>query len=336
MMGLLQRIKSIPRLLFLVQKLLVNLDVQRSYLGRAVEPFLQEAEISNDGSLDEADYKKIREYYGLAVPAILGEAFCELRGYSMNENERCASTCQGAMTGLFDDFFDKDKLSEEIIQDKIVGISSPLKKSNEQLFDIFYNKALMAVYDKSAMQESLQKVYKAQVDSKEQLKHISVERLLQITVNKGGSSLQFYRTAFSHPLTSHEDEMLYQAGGVMQMANDIFDINKDLQNNINTFVTTAKHINDVRIIFNSHLESFYSAAINSHYPQKNVRKFSEVLSLGIFSRCFVCLDHLEKNESLTSNEFQPQKYNRQQLVCDMDTKKNMLHSAAYHLKTFPF
>jgi hypothetical protein len=336
MMGLLQRLKSIPRLLFLVQKLLVNLAVQRSYLGRAVEPFLQEAEISNDGSLDEADYKKIREYYGLAVPAILGEAFCELRGYAMNENERCASTCQGAMTGLFDDFFDKDKLSEEIIQDKIEGISSPLKKSNEKLFDIFYNKALNAVHDKSAMQESLQKVYKAQVDSKEQLKNISVERLLQITVNKGGSSLQFYRTAFSHPLTSHEDEMLYQAGGVMQMANDIFDINKDLQNNINTFVTTAKQINDVRIIFNSHLESFYRAATNAYFPPKNIRKFSEVLSLGIFSRCFVCLDQLEKNESLTSNEFQPQKYNRKQLVCDMDQKKNMLHSAAYHLKTFPF
>ncbi len=174
------------------------------------------------------------------------------------------------------------------------------------------------------------------MDSKEQLKNISPERLLQITLHKGGSSLQFYRTAFSHPLTSNEDAMLYLAGGVMQMANDIFDISKDLQNNIHTIVITAKHINDVRIIFKSHLESFYSAAEKCNYPQKNIRKFSEVLSLGIFARCFVCLDHLEKNESLTSSEFQPQKYSRKQLVCDMDTKKNKLHSAAYHLSTFPF
>ncbi len=169
MIRLLQRLIAIPRLLILVKKLLLNLDIQRSYLRHTVEPVLQEAEISNDGSLDERDYKKIKQYYGLAVPAILGEAFCALRGYAMNENERCASTCQGAMTGLFDDFFDKDKLSEEIIQEKLEGISSPLKKSNEKLFDIFFNKALKAVHDKPAMKESLQKVYRAQVDSKERV-----------------------------------------------------------------------------------------------------------------------------------------------------------------------
>jgi hypothetical protein len=52
----------------------------KKHLQQNILPLLNVAKQSNDGSLDESDFKKITHYYGLAVPAILGEAFCALHG----------------------------------------------------------------------------------------------------------------------------------------------------------------------------------------------------------------------------------------------------------------
>jgi len=63
--------------------------------------------------------------------------------------------------------------------------------------------------------------------------------------------------------------------------------------------------------------------------------FLNILSIAIFSRCFVCLDQLESNERLTSNQFIVSAYSRNQLICDMDKKINMLRSAKKHICEMP-
>jgi hypothetical protein len=93
-----------------------QLHTQRKFISDEIAPILKDARRHNDGTLDETDFKKITHYYGWAVPAILGAAFCELRGTEMSVEERWASTCQGAMTGLFDDFFDKDYMADEFVR----------------------------------------------------------------------------------------------------------------------------------------------------------------------------------------------------------------------------
>ena len=51
-----------------------------------LKPLLDNAQSHNDGSMDTDDFKKIN-LYGLAIPAVLGEAFCSLRGKPMTEKE---------------------------------------------------------------------------------------------------------------------------------------------------------------------------------------------------------------------------------------------------------
>lgn len=318
---------------FLLKRITGYIASQRSYIKKNIAPLLADAMLKSDGSLDENDIKKITGYYALAVPTVLGEAFCCLRGSPMSDKERWASTCQGAMTGLFDDFFDKDHLEDTIIESKIdQHLSDSRKRSNEKLFDHFYAEVLKNVPDDVLMKKALTQVYHAQVDSKEQNVSITKQRMLSITLNKGGLSLQFYRSAFSHPYKEGEDEFLYKAGGLMQVANDIFDVYKDSKANIRTAVTTAIHINEVRDLFTQLLFELHTSAASLPYKKKNICGFLDIISIGIFSRCFVCLDHLEKNERHTGNVFKPEQYSREQLICDMDTKKNMLRSAAYHLK----
>ena len=317
-----------------VLTILRQLKAQRIFLHSNIKPLLQDALIHNDGSLDETDFKKITHYYGLAVPAILGEAFCILQGRSMTVQERWASTCQGAMTGLFDDFFDKDYMDDTVLKKKIaVENKNIAQKSNEKLFDIFYEKALTAVPDKNYMQEALFAVYEAQVKSKQQTDiSLTAEAIESITLEKGGVSLLFYRTAFLPHPAADEILLLYHLGGTMQLANDIFDVYKDREKNIRTLMTETRNVQSVRRLLTSRWQYASNEAYKLNYSPASVQQFLEILFLGIFSRCFVCLDQLEKIEKITAHQFNVQLYSRSQLVCDMDTNKNMLRSAAYSIK----
>ena len=286
----------------------------------------------NDGSLDETDIRKITHYYGLAVPAVLGEAFCILRGNPMTTTERWAATSQGAMTGLFDDFFDKQFLSDEAVEKMMQDeATSKPGQSNESLFNIFYRKALDTVPDKKAMQSALGKVYEAQVNSKKQQESdCSLSFIHDTTFFKGGTSLLFYRTAFQPLPSENETDLLYKLGGIMQLANDIFDVYKDRENGTRTLVTEAVHIDVITNLLTSQLAGCFKQSVETGFPQKNTKQFLSILSLGVFSRALVCLEQLKGLEANTGNCFQVHQYARKQLICDMDTLLNILRSAAYH------
>lgn len=331
---------SLPRNLFsgiavsfTVAAMLRNLDTQRSFLRDQIKPILAEAENTNDGSLDTNDFKKINEYYGLAVPAVLGEAFCALHNKKMSEAERIASTAQGAMTGLFDDFFDKQYLSDAAIEALLHNNTEPSKSSNEKLFTLFYKKALQHVPDKNNMVVSLVNVYKAQLESKKQEgQKIPVKEIETITYCKGGASLVFYRSAFSPEASEAEEKLIYDLGSMMQLCNDIFDVYKDRENKISTLITEADNIKNIKVLLRQSLSNYFKDAYTIGFEKENVKRFLSILSLGIFSRASVCLDQLESNQATSNGIFSVHTYSRKQLICDMDTWKNKLQSASYHIE----
>ncbi len=320
-----------PRLLY---RLLQYIKRQNKFIKENIEPEIVAAQKINDGSLDEADRKKITHYYGLAVPAILGEAFCALRGERMTAKERMASTCQGATTGLFDDFFDKQYLSGEALKD-FIEKPAPLSgtNANQQLFLRLFKTGLEKMPDKQRTLGYVYRVYKVQVESKKQATPgLSYQEIKNITLLKGGVSLLLYRTAFANPMEKEEEEMLHRLGGLMQLSNDIFDVYEDCRDGIFTLVTTTKKINDLRMLFYTLLKEGYAAAYRSNYSQRNIKRFLNIISMGIFSRCLVCLDQLEENEKRSNNIFDPQLYSRKELICDMDTSINKWRSVKYHIK----
>ncbi len=285
-----------------------------------------------DGSLEEDDFVKITDYYGLAVPAILGEGFCALRGIPMAAQERLASTCQGAMTGIADDFFDKNRMSAEMLKG---FIDSPTLVNNgtagEYLLSQFYKSALESVNDPSLMKEHIYKVFDAQRSSKQQaLPGMSYEEIKDITFRKGRESLLFYRTAFSHPYENGEKEMLSLIGELAQLGNDLFDVYKDQQQGIHTLVTETPNVEDLRLLFSSQWNAIKEAAYKTKYPTKNVNQFIDILSISIFSRCFVCLKQLEAVQEKYGGAFNPTVPSRKELICDMDTPLNKLRSLWFH------
>jgi hypothetical protein len=315
---------------------LSNINRQKRFLRKNIIPKLTDAKRNADSSLDDADIKKITGYYGLAVPAVLGEAFCVLRGKAMTQKERLASTCQGAMTGLGDDFFDRQRLSPQGVKD---FIETPGKftgnTASERLFLDFYKTALTNAPEAAKMQAQIFNVFKAQMLSKQQdAPGLSSEVIQDITVRKGGESLLYYRTAFTHELKPGEEKMLYALGGLMQLSNDIFDVYKDQQDGVSTLVTTAEKIEELLYYFSAQLKIGIEAAYRSGYAKAEVRKFLGLLNICIFSRCYVCLDQLQKKEKKSNGIFNPKKYSRKDLICDMDTVGNKLKSLNYHMKMY--
>ncbi len=314
--------------------LLRNVKKQEKFLQENLHPQLESAKNTNDGSLDATDFKKITHYYGLSVPAILGEAICVLRGSAMTLKERTALTYQGAMTGLFDDFFDKHDMTDEKVKmfmeqpQNMVG-----ETSAEILFLEFYKKALTYAESPGLMINYLRKVYVAQIDSKKQaLPGLTEKEILHITLNKGAVSVLFYRSVMSYPFRKGEEDALYKMGGLMQLGNDIFDVYKDNNNRICTPMTTAKKVNDVRTVFQSVMESSFNSFYQTGFATKNIKKFLQLISMSLCSRCFVCLDQLENIEASTNGFFSPQFYTRKDLVCDMDTVSNKWKTITYFLR----
>ncbi len=311
--------------------LLRQLRVQRHFLQHHLGPPLARARQRADGSLEEADFRKITHYYGLAVPAILGEAFCALRGAPMTDRERLASTCQGAMTGLGDDFLDKKSLSAEALA---LLLAKPGSTAGEQLAQYFFQTAQANVPDPVHSLAQLNRVVAAQLDSQKQTDpRLTEQEIAAITWKKGGESLLYYRTAFAHPLQDNEEELLAKLGGLMQLGNDLFGVFEDAQNGINTLVTSNKTVADIRHLLLTELAMVYDMAFLTHYPATNIRQFFAVLSLGIFSRCLVCVDQWERNAQTTNGVFSPHLYSRQTLICDMEKPANAFRAVYHHVRS---
>ncbi|MDT8392392.1 MAG: hypothetical protein RQ761_01010 [Bacteroidales bacterium] len=312
--------------------LISDVKKQKRYVRNVLEPDIQKAMNNNDGSLDEEDFRKIRGYYGFGVPAIVGEGFCTLRGRAMSEKERLANTYQGALTGLFDDFFDKTNPDRD---DILKMMNNPevyhAQSSLERLFVDFLSKVHKNIDNKQSFALTFRQVFDAQVESQAQMRNdITLDQIRTITFSKGGHSLLFYRSVFENKLSDTEEEALFTAGGLMQLGNDIFDVWKDAPQNIKTLVTACENISKVREVFKEQMNKTLSLFEQTSFPRTNIRRYLHKLVLGI-SRCYVCLDQLEGLEKQSSGQFNPSAYSREEMICDMEKPLNMFRSVRYYL-----
>ena len=132
-------ILNIVRIPFQIYNVIRDLYVQKSFIKNNITAILEHYQKHNDGSLSPKDFRKINKYYGLAVPAILGEAFCSLTSQKMKLNERWALTSQGVVTGLFDDFFDDASIADDVIEAMLNNPDSyKTTNTGEELIIDFY------------------------------------------------------------------------------------------------------------------------------------------------------------------------------------------------------
>ena len=305
---------------------------QKKFLRHRIDSIIDQSKKTNDGSLDDDDFRKI-SLYGYAVPAMIGETFCVLRGTKMSEQERLAMTYLGTITGLFDDFFDKKNMSvgeiELLIDNPVATVSS---SSYEKLFVTLFNKAIENCSDRNLLKTYCTKVFEAEIQSKKQmLPGIERDEVKEIIFQKGGVSMLLYSCALTENLSEADKTIIFKLGGLGQLENDIFDVYKDYHEGIKTMVTTENKISNLREVYTGLVDEIFGLVYATNYPTKNKQNFLRILSL-VLCRGYVCLDYLEKNEHSTNYIFSVEAYEKRDLICDMEKPSNFLKLLHYASK----
>ncbi|WP_026839288.1 hypothetical protein [Gillisia sp. JM1] len=322
-------ILKLPSVAFFFYK---NAKKQKRFIEQNLLPLLSSFEEINDGSISKADLKKITNYYALGVPGFLGAAFGTLRGKTLFDPERYTMTYLGGISGLLDDLFD-DPIKEWSNLEKFVLNPDSLipKNSFEALGLQLYQKGLSKASKPEKLKQKALEVFQTEKESIfQQGKEISEDKIKELTFLKGGNSFLFYRLCMQHPLDAAEGKLIYQAGGLMQMGNDIFDVWEDVQQEIQTLATCAQDILKLRTAFVKELNLVVVYAHATSYPKKNIKQFINFILLGI-SRVLVCLDQFEELQDSETSTFQPEKYSRKQLICDMELFKNKKAATKHYL-----
>jgi NAD-dependent DNA ligase len=112
-------------------------------------------------------------------------------------------------------------------------------------------------------------------------------------------------------------------GSLLQQVNDIFDVWKDLQSGISTFVTTANDIYTLKADFELQMKKVQQLLSNLSYKTKHKRacffQFMILIGMGI-----VALNQYIALQNKNNGIFEAANFTRKQLVCDMQKKSNLL------------
>jgi hypothetical protein len=320
----------LPAVLFRIKR---SLDRQRNFLQGEFGDLYQQVRENNDGSVLEDDFYKMTRYYGHAVPAILGEAVSLMRGNSLSKKERKLSTSQGIITGIYDDFMDKNRLSAEEVKDITQNPRAfPCKRLIDQLFVENWGYVIEEVKHPDFLWEMVARVAEAQNATKEQTElQLSYVQAREITYTKGAYSVLFYRSVYDNALKESEQEAFYNLGALLQLGNDIFDVYFDKQEGIHTMLTQADGLKNVVHDFQSLKAEMIQSFFKLPYSTKQIRSALHFL-MPVINRCEVCLHHLIHLEE-KNGHFQVEKFTRKQVICDMERPINFVRTARRYLAT---
>lgn len=306
-----------------------ELRQHRKWLNDFVSEILRG--VPTDESFTFQDVQKIKQYYGVGVPLVIGNMMSALHGRPLTVQEKRAFTALGAISGLYDDFFDRHQLSLNAIRDLTLHYE-PLKSdlTNVRVYKLFLREIVQHVPNVESFHQSFLNVYEAQVQSLKQRESLPPAVLLDFSFQKGGYSLCFYREALHVPLLEGEYAFWFQTGALGQLCNDIFDMNKDQQEGIHTFANQCVSVKDLQKEFTTQVEQWGQALQVLPFPDRQKSICADYFSLGVLSRTRVCLQKLRSLEE-GRGSYQPANWSRKDLVIDMERVPNILRQVGYYL-----
>ena len=234
--------------------------------------------------IDETLEKDILKY---TVQSSLTNAwFTSLTNTEISNKQKELGLYLGAITPVSDNLTDIYKLEYKDVWNAVQNVneqSSPLYKLARYLYDG------MTTLANPIFMHYINKTMQAQDESLLQLKDeiLNIEKLLQITFDKGGYSTLLYRSMLDINLKENEEDAIYLLGSILQLTNDAFDVYKDYTNKQQTLFTNTKDIELLREMYMQKVSAFIAAFRNLNYSKKNIEKtlhqIMTVISRGVLS-----------------------------------------------------
>ena len=310
-----------------------EIKVQKHYNKVFLLPYLHQLETKYNGRFKDEQKQKICNYYGLFITSFLCSSYKKLQGKKLSEAERKRATLFGILTPVGDDLFDEDKLDIDSIRSitfepetyKAITFTAQVAKEIQTFL-------LQDVPHKEAYLQAASDVLDIQIETVKQTNPaISQQELEYITYNKGAVSVIIYHQCLDEVADDKMKEVLFLTGSLYQLGNDIFDLYKDVRDNIYTLVNTCDDYQAFQKTFMERIQQQNRKIMEFPYAEKNKKEFCFVMNT-INARSLVALDqfmHMQKKAGKKPDWWQLQ---RRDMIVDMEKPRNFLKWLYYAYK----
>ena len=317
----------------ITRRLYKEIKVQKQFNKDFLIPYLNQLEIKYSGRFRDEQKQKILNYYGLFIPSFLCSNYKKLQGKKLTDDERKRATLFGILTPVGDDLFDEDKLDIESIK----TITFTPENYTATTFSAHVAKEIQAfllqhVPHKAAYLEASKNVLDIQIETVKQTRPDNTRQELEkITYTKGAVSVIIYHQCLDDVADEQMKEVLFLIGSLYQLGNDIFDLYKDVRDNIYTLINTCDDFKTFRKSFLERVKLQNQKIMALPYPEKNKKEFCFVMNT-INARAVVALDQFISLQKKTGSKIDWWQLQRKDMIVDMEKPVNFLKWLVYAYK----
>ena len=268
---------------------------------------------------------KILKYYGLFITSFLCSSYKKLYGKTLSEAERKRATLFGILTPVGDDLFDMDKLDHQAIRQ----ITFAPEKYTATTFSAWVAKEIQGfllsdVPHKDAYIKASKAVLDIQEETVKQTNASITQREIErITYTKGAVSVIIYHQCLDDAADEQMQEVLFLIGSLYQLGNDIFDLYKDVRDNIYTLVNTCENYEALQERFLDRIRLQNQKIMDLPYAKKDKEAFCIVMNT-INARSMVALDQFIQFEKQHKSKINWWQQERKAMIVDMEKASNFL------------
>jgi hypothetical protein len=296
-------------------------------------PYLQKLENTYNGKFKDEQKQKICNYYGLFITSFLCSSYKRLQGKQLTDAERKRATLFGILTPVGDDLFDEDKLEIDSIRSITFHPESYTANTfSAQVAKEIQTFLLLDVPHREAYLQAAKAVLEIQIETAKQTNQsISKQELEYITYTKGAVSVIIYHQCLDEIADEKMKEVLFLIGSLYQLGNDIFDLYKDVRDNIYTLVNTCDDYSCFRKSFLERIRLQNQKIRELDYSKKNKEEFCFVMNT-INARSFVALDQFVRSQKKAGKKIDWWQLQRSNMIVDMEKPRNFLKWLYYAYK----
>jgi len=308
-----------------------EIRTQKKFNKNFLVPYLDELEQRHNGIFEPEQRGKILKYYGLFITSFLCSSYKRLYGDTLTTDERKRATLFGILTPVGDDLFDIDKLPI----DDIRVITYTPKQYNARTFSAgvateIQTYLLEHVPHKKEYLEASKNVLDIQVETVKQTKPtITKQDIQRITYTKGAVSVIIYHQCLDVAASLQMLDVLFYVGSLYQLGNDIFDLYKDVRDNIYTLVNTCDDFLAFRNMFVERVKAQNRRIMSLPYKEKDKKEFCIIMNT-INARSMVAIDQfLRLQKKMGNKKIDWWQLERKDMIVDMEKKGNIISWIRY-------
>lgn len=307
-----------------------EVDFQKKFNQHWLDGWVADLQQKHQGTFSPDVLKKIRNYYGIYVPAVICNAYCILNGRDMTLEERQCATLFGILSPIYDDFFDEGTLSTEQLQAISFNPAGYQPATfEEKVFCDVQLWMLQHMAYPERYRETFRKVYESQKASLGQTDHtILEEALYKITYDKGYYAFLLYQDVLNIKHSEAYKQILYTYSGLLQLANDVFDVHKDLHGGIYTVPNLCRDFPAFKKRYYAEAKRFKQMVMDLDQPDSCKKDFLIIINYVVASG-WIAILKLEKLLGSFPSKPDLKTLSRDLLICDMEKPANVLKRFHY-------